>query len=37
MKIIESTVYVISQLIIFWVQGNSSGKRQNVAETFAQH
>jgi len=34
-KLSESIVYVISQLI-FGGQGNSSGRRQNIAEIFAK-
>jgi len=34
-KIPEGIVYVISQLI-FWGQGNSSGKTRNIAENIAE-
>jgi len=35
MKISESIVYVISQQF-FWWQGNSSGRRRNIAKSFAE-
>jgi len=34
-KIVYNIVYVISQLI-FWGQGNCSGRRRNIAERFAE-
>jgi len=36
MKISESIVYVISQQFFLGGQGNSSRRRQNIAESFAK-